>query len=808
MIMWQELRISARLLLKRPLFTITVIITLALGIGANSAAFSVVDAVLLRPLPYPDSDRLMMISGLNVEKGTPTRVSFQRFAAFREQSQSFENIAAVADENFILTGRDTPEQLEGGKISGDLFQVLGVKPAIGRSFLPEEDRPGGAPVVILTHGLWQRSFGADPKIVGQAIGLDGKSYTVVGVLPADFTFLDEKKKALWVPNASEVSYLAPESIRLGAFYLRVLARLKPGVSYEQAQAELGNTTSAYKQNNPGNSDLSVNSQIMPLQEFVVSDIRRTLLVILGIVGFILLIACANVANLLLARAAARRREFAIRSAMGASRWQLIRQLLTESVLLSMLGGVLGLVLAYGGIQWLIAAQPPNIPRLSGLGLDIRVLAFTFAISLLTGIAFGLAPALQGSQTNLNETLKEGGRSGGDGGRGHRIRSLLVAFEVALTLVVLISAGLLIQSFMRLRSSSAGLDYRNIVSMSVTLPQSRYTEPHQQVNFFNQVRESVKSLPGVTNVAAAWRPPLMGPGGSGIVEVEGLPSPGKGKEPLISTRFVSPDYFPTLGVPLVTGRDFTERDNDKSPKVVIINQSMARRFWPGADPVGKYLSYSTSRIRAEVIGVVGDVKFKVGDPQTSEEMYVPHAQKPRLGMVLLVRTLNNPLSLAPAVQNRILNLDKSQPVSDVQTLEQVVEGSISQPRMTMMLLSTFALIALLLSAVGVYGVMSYSVTQRTKELGIRIALGARPSNIFTLVIKEGMVLVLVGVVVGLAAALASARVLSSLLFQVSAVNLMLFLGVSLLLAVIALFACYVPARRATKIAPIIALNNDL
>jgi predicted permease len=805
MTLWQDVKFSVRLLFKRPLFTVTVVVTLALGIGANSAAFSVVNAVLLRPLPYADSDRLMVISGLN-EKGAPVKLSFPRLTAFREQSQSFDGIAAVADENFILTGRDAPEQVEGGKVSGDIFRVLGVKPLVGRTFLPEEDQPGGAAVVILSHELWQRSFGSDPSIVGRSIGIDGNSVTVVGVLPQGFKFLDDKNKALWMPRANEISYLAPESVRLGAFYLRVVGRLKPGVGYEQARAELERLTGLYKQNNPGNSDLGLGSRLTPLQEFMVGDIRQTLLVVLGIVGLILLIACANVANLLLARAAARRREFTIRTALGAGRWQLMRQLLTESVMLSMLGGGLGLLLALCGVRWLVEAQPANVPRIGEVGIDVRVLAFNFGVALLTGVVFGLAPALQGSRVDLNDTLKEGGRTGSDGSGGRRMRGLLVVLEVALTLVVLVSAGLLIQSFLRLRNSSVGFDQRRVLSMVVALPKTRYPEQGQQMRFFQQVVERVKGLPGVVNVATVWRPPLGGPGNGGMVEIEGLPSPGRGKEPIIPTRFVSPGYFRTLGLPLLSGREFSEQDYEKAQKVVIINRSMAQRFWPGADPVGKYIIYSTSKVRAEVIGVVGDAKFKVSDPQAGEELYLPQS---RLIMALLVRTANDdPLALAPAVREEVRGVDREQPVTEVQTLEQVIDSSVSQPRMTMLLLSTFAVVALLLSVVGVYGVMTYSVTQRTPELGVRIALGARPRNILGLVIKQGMLLVLLGILVGLAASAASARVLSSLLFEVSAFNPPLFLGVALLLSAIALLACYLPARRATRIAPVIALNNNL
>jgi len=804
--MWQNLWFGVRILLKRPLFTFIAVLTLALGIGANSLIFSVVNAVLLRPLPYRDSARLVFVSQFDAQRGIPLShdTSFPRFTYLREQSHEFENLAAVAEENVNLTGRDVPEQMLGAKVSGDLFGVLGVKPFIGRTFLPEEDQPGGAQVAVISYSLWRRLFGTDTNILGQGIELDGQIVTIVGVLPADFKFLDEKQE-VWLPRAFEVGYLAPESIRLGATYVRVIARLKED-NLEQVSSHLETIMAGYKQGNPDNGDTSASLRLTPLQESMVTDVRKPLLVVLGMVGLVLLIACVNVTNLLLARAAARRREFALRTALGATRLDLIRQLLTESVLLSLLGGAGGILIAYCGIKILVAVRPTSIPRLDEITLDFQVLAFTLLIAVLTGVIFGLAPALQSSETALHETLKEGSRTGTDDPRGHRVRRGLVVLEIALALLVLIDAGLLIDSFLRLRSNRPGLSYENVLTLSVTLPRQRYVETSQQANFYKQAIERIRNLPGVTNVAAVSVIPLTGPGTRARVYIEGVPDPGPGKVPVISGRFISPDYFAMLNIPLLAGRPFTERDDGEAPNVAIVNESFARRFWPDEEPIGKRFAYTTSRVLCEVVGVVADTKFKVSDIGTPEEMYQPYLQRPRPSMSLLVRTAIEPLTLASAAQTQILSIDKDQPVGNVETMQQVVRDSIEQPRMTMLLLSVFALIALILSMIGVYGVMTYSVIQRTQEFGVRIALGAQPRNILALVIRQGMVLTLAGISIGLVAAFASTRVLSSVLFETSATNPVVFAGISLLLGTTAFLACYIPARKATKIEPITALNN--
>ncbi len=802
----KDIRYGVRGLAKRPGFTLIAVLTLALGIGANSAIFSVVNAVLLSPLPYKDANQLMLLTRFDPQRTTPsTSYSIPKFNAIRDQSQSFESLAAVADDSFNLTGRETPEQIRGARISGDLFHVLAVKPYLGRSFLPEEDRVGGPRVALLSYGLWRRLFDADANIVNRAVELDGQSYQIVGVLPADFKFLDETHD-VWLPRAFEPSYFAPDSMSLGATYLSVVGRLKPGVELRQAQSELATLSERYRQNNPLNSDIAGNSSLMPLQSAVVGEIRKSLLVTFGIVGVVLLIACANVTNLLLARAAARRREFALRTALGASRWQLIRQVLIESLMLSLLGGAGGLLIAYLGLNLLLTARPGVVPRLDEIGLDFRVFGFTLAISVLTGLIFGLLPALQSSETDLNETLKDGARGAGDG-RGNRIRRALVVCEIALALVVLVCAGLLTRSFLRLRQASPGLDYQNVLTMAVTLPQARYPEPNQQIKFYQQTIEQVRTLPGVTNVAVASDIPLVGPPGHMRVYIEGVPDPGSEKVPRVPARVISSDYFGVLKIPTVAGRTFTEADSEKAAKVAVINESFAHRFWPNENPLGKRFAYSTSRILCEVVGVVKNTKSRVSDTATGEEMYFPAPQRPRLSMSLLVRTRNDPASFTGAIRREILNIDKDQAVTEVATLEQVVGESIEQPRLTMFLLSIFGLVALTLAAIGIYGVMAYAVAQRTREIGIRMALGAQNIDVLRLVVRNGMTLAVIGVAIGLGGAWGLTRLLASLLFEVTATDAATFAMVSVGLLGVALLACYIPARRATKVDPLVALRYE-
>lgn len=805
--LFRDIRYGVRSLLKRPGFTFIAVLTLALGIGANSAVFSVVNAVLLRPLPYKDADRLVLLTRLDPQRGSPsTADSIPKFNAIREQGQVFESLAAVADDSFNLTGRETPEQIRGARVSGDLFHILAVQPYLGRTFLPEEDRPGGARVALLSYSLWRRLFDAEVNIVNRVIELDGQSFQIVGVLPPGFKFLDERQE-LWLPRAFEPSYLAPDSINLGATYLSVVGRLKPGVEFAQAQSELTTLSVRYHQNNPLNSDIAGNSSLIPLQAAAVSEIRKVLLITFGIVGVVLLIACANVTNLLLARAAARRREFAVRTALGATKMQLIRQVFTESLLLSLLGGAAGILVASCGVRLLVSLKPGFVPRLDEIGLDLSVFGFTLAVSLLTGFISGLAPALQSSERSLNETLKDGGRSGERDVGGNRIRGALVVCEIALALVVLVCAGLLTRSFSRLRQTNPGLDYHNVLTMAVTLPQTRYAEPSQQARFYEQTIERLRTLPGVTDVAVASDIPLTGPSGHFRVYIEGVPDPGSERVPRVPGKVISSDYFRLLKISLVAGRAFTKVDGDQTARVAVINEAFARRFFANQNPLGKRFAYSTSRILCEVVGVVKDIKFRLSDAATQEEMYFPAAQRPRLNMSLLARTATEPISLGTAIQKEILNTDKDQAVTEIATLEQLVGESIEQPRLTMYLLGVFALVALTLAGIGIYGVMAYAVAQRTREIGIRMALGAQTIDVLKLVVRNGMSLALVGVAIGLSTAIALTRLLASLLFEVSATDATTLATVSFGLLAVALLACYLPARRATRVDPLVALRSE-
>jgi putative ABC transport system permease protein len=789
------------MLLKNPGFTAIAVLTLALGVGANTAIFSVVNTVLLQPLAYRDPDRLFMIWESNPSRGFPRDTpSPANFVDWRDQSKSFEAMAATADASMNLTGWGEPERLQGKRASAALFQILGVSPLLGRAFLPEEDQAGATRVVLLSYGLWQRRFGADPKLVGQALTLDGQTYTVVGVMPPQFQF-PSREYEFWVPMA----FSSQEAGRRGSHYLGVVGRLKPGVSQEQAQSEMDTIAARLQQTYP-QSNTGVGALMVPLREEVVGNIRLTLLVLLGAVGFVLLIACANVANLLLARAVARQREMAIRAALGAERVRIIRQLLTESVLLAALGGTVGLMLAYWGVSFLTTLVPNSLSQAKQVTIDARVLGFTILISLVTGVVFGLAPALQTSKPALNETLKESGRSNA-GGRQNLLRGLLVITEVALALVLLIGAGLLIKSFMRLRGLDIGFRPEGLLTMRVPLPQAKYPTRQHRVAFYDEALGRIRALPGVQSASVITSVPLTVRGGSNGFLIEGRPDLVDDKIPLANYRVIDADYFRTQGIPLLAGRTFTEQDNQNSEPVVIVSQNLAQKYWPGQDPLGKRIRMGEPWIT--VVGVVQTVKNQlVGEPRP--HLYIPYRQ-PHFNFFppqdLIVRTSGDPLSLAASVRREIWAIDKDQPISNIQTMEQILSTAVEQPRFNMLLLAIFASIALILSSVGIYGVLSYSVTQRTQEIGIRLALGAQRRDILKTMVGEGMKLTLVGVVIGLGGAFALTRVLSSLVFGVSVTDLTTFVGIPLLLAGVALLASFIPARRATKVDPMVALRYE-
>jgi putative ABC transport system permease protein len=798
----KDIRYGIRMLLKKPGFTVVAVITLALGIGANTAIFSVVNAVLLRPLPYKEPDRLMVIRETKLPQFPEFSVSPGNFLDWKAQNTVFERMGAMNSTSFNLIGTGDPERLRGMFVSDGFFALFGATPQLGRDFLPEEDKPGSNFVVMLSNGLWQRRFGGDPKIVNQAINLNGQSYTVIGVMPASFRY-GGRDLDLWTP----IAFTAQQAQNHGGHYLQVVGRLKPDVTVEQARTEMvtiaGRLAAQYPDVNTGWS-----VKLAPMLEFAVRDIKPALLVLLGAVAFVLLIACANVANLLLARAAGRQKEIAIRTAMGAGRWRIVRQLLTESVLLSLTGGFVGLVLAKWGMDLLLKLAPQNLPRMGDVGLDGRALAFTAAITLLTGVIFGLVPALQASKPNLNEVMKDAGRGSTEGGRRQFIRSTLVVLEVASALVLLVGAGLMIKSFWRLQKVDPGFNPNNGLTASIALPRRKYPEADQQAAFYKQLIENVSTLPGVQAVGASNVIPL---GDNDYVlgfVIEGRPALPAGASQSTNYFAVSAGYFNAMGIPLLRGRVFTEQDTKNTTRVAVINETMAKKFFPGEDPLGKRIHVTNGPTTfREIVGIVGDVKQYGLDQETTLQTYEPYTQEPFTFMSLVVRTAGDPTSLSASIRREVLNLDKEQPVSTITTLDRLVSTSIAQQKFSMLLLGVFAAVAMVLAGVGIYGVLSYAVTQRTHEIGIRMALGAGRRDVLRLVVGHGMMLTLIGVAMGLVAAFLLTRLMATLLFGVSATDPLTFSAIALLLITIALLACWIPAQRATRVDPMIALRYE-
>jgi putative ABC transport system permease protein len=809
--LWQDLRYGARMLLKKPGFTLVAVITLALGIGANTAIFSVVNAVLLRPLQYADPGRVVQVWQNFPQLGSnQVTLSAPEFLDYRDQNRAFERMAAFRFQGFTLTVGSEPEGILGARVSADLFSLLGVAPALGRTFLPEEDQIGAPRAVILSHGCWQRRFGSDAAIIGKSLALDGESFTVVGVMPPGFQFPPQAiQNELW----ANVPFDANDLNRRGWRPLGVIARLKSGAGMDQASAELKAIAGGFPASGAVPSAYAV-----PLQEQVVGRVRRALLVLFGAVSFVLLIACANVANLLLSQAAARQREMAIRAAVGASRARLIRQLFVESVPLALLGGGAGLLLAVWIVDLLVSVNPGNIPRANEIGIDLRALGFTLSVSLLTGVVFSLAPAWQSSKLDLSESLKEGGRGTSGSFRRFSLRSLLLVSEVALSLALLIGAGLMINSFTRLLRVDPGFDPRGVLTMQIALPQSKYSEIQQRAFFFEQALERIRRLAGVQSAGMTSALPLGGNPDFGFT-IEGRAPNAPGDVPQTGWRAISPDYLRTMGIPLRRGRHFSERDHEKAAGVAIINETMARRFWPDEDPLGKRVKLGGPQRPypwMEIVGIAGDVKHNGLDAPVGPELYMPYAQTPFSqmpaglrfpAMSLVARSGLDHDSLAAAARGEIRSLDKDQPVTNIRPLDQLLANSISLHRFYSLLLTVFASIALILAAVGLYGVVSYTVKQRTHEIGLRMAFGAQAGDVLRLIIKFGMRLTLIGALIGLAGALTLTRLMKTLLFDVSATDPLTFIVVALLLTGVALLACWIPARLATRVDPMIALRSE-
>ncbi len=800
----RDLRYALRMLAKNPGFTFVAVMALALGIGANSAIFSVIDVVLVRPLPYRDAAQLVTVWEEATKLGFPFNTpSPANFLDWREQNSVFSGMAATADKSFNLTGSGEPERLDGERVSANLFSLLGADPFLGRSFLPEEDAPGKGDAVILSYGLWQRRFGAARDLIGKPIVLNGTSYRVIGVMPRDFV-LPGPKDQLWVPLAFE----SKEAASRGNHYLRVIARLKPGVTMQAAGSQMSTIAARLAQQYPQYNS-QIGSVIRSMREEVVGDVRPALLVLLGAVGCVLLIACANVANLLLARAAVRQKEIALRLALGAGRSRLVRQFLTESLLLGTLGGVFGLLLAGFGLEVLKRFIPNAISHPEAIGIDLRVLLFAILISVLTALAFGLVPAMQALRFDLNATLKEGGRDSSSGAGRQRLRSMLIVGEIAVSFVLLIGAGLLINSFLHLRNLDPGFRPENLLAMKVELPELKYSDQTQRSTFYEELLRRVRELPGVKAAAVASNLPLTYDGDSIDISMEGQPDPPPNERPSVIIRVVSPGYFETMGIPLLRGHEFTAKDYEKTVPGVVISEKTARYFWPKEDALGKRLkpgsSTSPGRWR-QVIGIVKDVRQNdfVADPGL--QIYFTYRQVDAFPPnALVLRTSVDPLSLGPAVRRVVQEVDKDQPVSDIRTMSEIVSAAVARQRFSMLLLGIFAAVALILAGIGIYGVMSYSVAQRTREIGIRMALGAQKSDVLKMTVGQGLQLVIVGVVIGLAAALVLTRVMSSLLFGVSATDPMTFVTISLILLGVALTASYVPALRSMKVDPVIALR---
>lgn len=809
--LWQDIRYAARGLVKHRTFTIVAIVTLALGIGANTAIFSVVNELLLRPLPYLDAERLVMLWEVTPEGRHQNTTSRINFRGWRDQNASFENMAAFTDQRLNLTGVGDAEEVTVQLATPSLFNVLGVQPLLGRT-LTEADGDDKAPnVVILRYDFWQRRFGGDPQLVGKPIQLNGTPFTVIGIMPPGFQWHIKQRSGtgrqaeMWSALDMPTGEGGPGRGR----FLSVVARLKPGISLAQASSDLKTIEARLEQDSP-RFNKGYGAEVIPLRDQFVGNVRLALWIILGAVGFVLLIACANVANLMLSRAAAREREIAVRAALGAGRLRIVRQLLTESFLLALLSGMLGLVLAFWGIKALVAISPRDLINLQRVGMNLPVLAWTMGISFVTAIIFGLAPALEATRLNLTGALKEGKGTEGQGARSGRLRKGLVITEFALALVLLASAGLLLKSFSQLQKINSGFNPDNVLTMVMRLPRAKYKADEQYVAFFRQATERIRALPGVTSAGMVNYLPLYGGlGAATAFSIEGKPEPPPGQEPVTNVRVTDAHYFTVLQIPLLRGRNFTDQEMNEAKHVVLINDAMARKNFPGEDPIGKRITVpmSAKPVPTEIVGIVGDVRYDSLVDAPEPTVYFPHPDLTYPFMTLVIRTTGDPVGIAPAVRREVAALDSEQPISDVRSMNDVMADTVARARFNTLLLALFAALATLLAAVGIFGVMNYSLALRTREIGLRMALGAQNRQVLMLMLKQGLLLTAVGTVIGVAGALALTRLLSSLLFGVSASDPAIFAGIIVLLMLVSLVACYLPARRATRIDPMLALRSE-
>ena len=806
----QDLRYAFRLLLKNPVFALISVMTLALGIGGNTAIFSIIDSVLLRPLPYSHAEQLVGIFTSSPERGLKAfPVSFTKLTRIQERSHTLENVSGYLPVSASLQTRDLPLQVPAIKVTGSFFELLGVIPVMGRNFLPAEQRQGGADIAIVSHRFWLTQLAGDVNAIGRSLPLDGRSVTLIGILPADFRFpFVQPEPDVWYPRAFEVPGLDHVRVNSGASYLFLQGRMRDGASLTGVQAELNAINAEYQHDFPGFADTKQYAlEVDPLKESLVGPVRTSLFVLSAAVGFVLLIGCANVASLLLARATVRAKEMAIRGALGGSQHRLLRQLLTESLLLSFLGGAVGIAIAFMTIRALRLLPTGTLPRMHEVTINPVVLGFCLLVCLVTGLAFGLLPALQGARKAVHETLKEEVRGTSGSRRSGRSRALLVSGEVAVVVLLLSGAGILLKSFSKLANVDPGFNPNHVSTFFIVLPNARYEKPSQQSEFFRRLVDSVQTLQQVRSAAVVNLLPLSGAIRFVYFCPEDMVCQGVGKDPIIALRQITPDYFRTMGIPLLKGRLFTDGDKEGGHPVAIINQWTAEHYYHGKDPIGRQIANSRDMIPHEIVGVVGDVRFVGVNTPASQEMYFPLAQSPFVAMNLVVRSDGAVGPLIDAVKRKLAEIDPELPVANVSTMNEVVAASIAQPRLTTQFVGCFAGIALLLTIIGIYGVIAYAVTQRTREIGVRVAVGASPAKILLLVLNQGMQMVLLGIAVGTVASLTATRLLSSLLFGTSPRDPFILSAVPCLIIMVAIFACYVPAHRAAHIDPMAALRSD-